>query len=134
MDYIFFATLASITLLVFLTYDIVCQYHKNLLKRMQEFPSHMQLPEQTASQLQFAIPKKHWPCHGPNHSKYSLNYMPKCGRTYGEGVESGWSHMNPVAASTKEMAPSARIETINMHWSAWNHQKTLGFGELYLFQ
>ena len=131
MDYIFLASLVGVTLLVFLTYDIVCQYHKNLIKRMREFPPCMRLSGHTASQLRFAIPKKHWPCHGSDHSKYSLNYLNKCGRTYGEGVESGWSHMNPVASSTKEMAPSARIETLNMHWGAWNHQKTIGFGMLY---
>jgi hypothetical protein len=54
------------------------------------------------------------------------------GRTYGEGIESGWSHMNPVSMSTKEMAPSARREVIDDHWGSWNHQKTIGFGAHFL--
>lgn len=88
MDYILLATLAGSYLLLFITYDIACQYYKNFLKRMQDFPPCMQLKSDVAPKVQWAIPKKHWAVHGPSHSRFSLNFLQKCGRMYGEGIES----------------------------------------------
>ncbi|KAH9911956.1 uncharacterized protein BXZ73DRAFT_21051, partial [Epithele typhae] len=71
----------------------------------------------------FAIPKKHWHVHGANHAQWSLNYLQYVGRTYGEGVESHWGHMNPVHTSTCEMEPGGRHEVVDDHEGAWNWQK-----------
>ncbi|KZT12103.1 uncharacterized protein LAESUDRAFT_625428, partial [Laetiporus sulphureus 93-53] len=49
------------------------------------------------------IPKNHIPVHGPDHMRYSLNYLSKVGCMYGEGIESSWSHMNPITLSAQEM-------------------------------
>ncbi|KAI0083406.1 hypothetical protein BDY19DRAFT_998587 [Irpex rosettiformis] len=133
MDYVLLCALVGTKVPVFLTYDIACQYSKNFAKRVREFPPCMLLDEARVSTMRFAIPKKHWRVHGEkDHSHLSLNYLPYSGRTYGEGIETGWSHMNPVSMSTKEMAPSARREVLDDHWSSWNWQKTLGFGKLFL--
>ncbi|KAI0684251.1 hypothetical protein BC835DRAFT_1409185 [Cytidiella melzeri] len=133
MDYILLSTLIGTSTAVFLTYDIACQYSKNFARRVTDFPPCMRLDSPRVSLLRWAIPGKHWRVHGEkDHSQFSLNYLPYSGRTYGEGIETGWAHMNPVSMSMKEMAPSARREVLNDHWSLWNWQKTLGFGTLLL--
>ena len=58
----------------------------------------------------------------------SFNFLPGVGRTYGEGIESGWSHMNPISMSTKEMGPALRQEVLDDHWGSWNWMKILNFG------
>ncbi|KAI0083018.1 hypothetical protein BDY19DRAFT_901053, partial [Irpex rosettiformis] len=133
MDYILLCTLIGTSVAVFLTYDIACQYSKHFARRVAEFPPCMRLDVARVDSIRWAIPKKHWRVHGEKgHSQFSLNYLPYSGRTYGEGIETGWSHMNPVSMSTKEMAPSSRREVIDDHWNSWNWQKTLGFGTLFL--
>lgn len=82
-------------------------------------------------QIHWAIPKKHIVVHGPNHSQYSFNFLPGVGRTYGEGIESGWSHLNPISMSTKEMGPAYRQEVLNDHWNFWNWNKILNLGKKY---
>ncbi|KAI0069597.1 hypothetical protein K474DRAFT_1680807, partial [Panus rudis PR-1116 ss-1] len=100
---------------------------KNFNKRISDFPPHMQIDFDQIV-LRWGIPKKHIAVHGPNHSKFSFNYLPNVGRTYGEGIESSWSHMNPVAMSTREMGSGARHETLDDHWGAWNWSKIVNFG------
>lgn len=130
MDYILLSTLTGTVVPIFLTYDIACQYSKNFARRVANFPPSMRLDEIRVVSMKWAIPKKHWRVHGEkNHSQFSLNYLLFSGRTYGEGIETGWSHMNPVSMSTKEMAPAGRREVLDDHWGSWNWQKILGFGE-----
>lgn len=128
MDYILLATLIGSYLLLFVTYDIACQYHKNFLKHMRDFPLCMQLQSDTAANVRWAIPKKHWAVHGPNYAKFLLNFVRHCRQMYSKGIESSWSHMNGVALSTKEMAPAVWHENLDSHWNAWNHSKIIGFG------
>ncbi|RDX40776.1 hypothetical protein OH76DRAFT_1489992 [Lentinus brumalis] len=128
MDYLFFSTLVGVVIIILLiSYDIACQWSVNLVKRMADFPIDMWL-DLGRTTLRYAIPKKHYRVHGPNHSRYSLNVNPGVGRTYGEGIESHWGHMNPVALSAREMSPGVRHEHLNDHWGAWNWQKIIGFG------
>ena len=115
---------------VVLTYDLSCQYEKKFVRRMLSYPEELQL-DFDACKIRFAIPKKHWPVHGPNHSRWSLNFLLYMGRIYGEGVESGWSHINPVSFSTREMAPDARSETLDSHWDAYNFQKKIKLGRFH---
>lgn len=126
MDYAFFATLAGLCLGILLTYDIACQYCKNISRRIPKLPSYIQPNTDTLNSMRFAIPKKHWAVHGPNHSQFSLNFLRHVGRTYGEGIESSWSHFNPVAGSTREMSPAVRQENLDDHFGDWNHMKILG--------
>lgn len=114
-------------------YDIACQYHKKFPKRISDhFSPEIQL-NISDIKIQWAIPKKHIIVHGPNHSQYSLNFLPGVGRTYGEGIESSWSHMNPVSMSTKEMGPAMRHEALDDHWSSWNWIKIQGLGTFSTF-
>lgn len=115
--------------LLLICYDIACQYHKKFFKRIGDhFPEEVQL-DTARTKIQWAIPKKHIAVHGPNHSQYSLNFLPGVGRTYGEGIESSWSHMNPVSMSTKEMGPAYRHEVLDDHWGSWNWAKIQNLGD-----
>lgn len=115
-------------ILILISYDIACQFYKNFFKRMMKnFPPTMQL-DTDPSNISWAVPKKHIAVHGPNHSQFSLNFLPGVGKTYGEGIESGWSHMNPISMSTKEMGPAVRHETLDDHWGSWNWMKILALG------
>ncbi|PIL23672.1 hypothetical protein GSI_13421 [Ganoderma sinense ZZ0214-1] len=86
MDFLVFSTIVHLMLMYLISYDITCQWHKRLPICMQALPSHLQRDLEKDS-VRFAIPKKHIRVHGANHSQFSLNYLPKVGRTYGEGIE-----------------------------------------------
>ncbi|KAI0741518.1 hypothetical protein C8Q80DRAFT_1221541 [Daedaleopsis nitida] len=128
MDYLLFSTILGITLLLLISYDIACQWHKKLARRaLKDLPPHI-ATNIAALDIRYAIPKKHIQVHGPNHSRFSFNYLRWVGQTYGEGIEAHWAHMNPVAPSAREMAPGMRREHMDDHWSGWNWQKIVGFG------
>ncbi|KAI0689410.1 hypothetical protein C8T65DRAFT_700260 [Cerioporus squamosus] len=128
MDYLVFSTLIGILILaLLLLYDIACQWSKHFFKRMEEnFPPIMQIDRTKVKDIRFAIPKHHYCVHGGEpHLRWSLNFLRWVGRTYGEGIESHWSHVNPLALSTREMGLGMRHETYDDHWGAWNWQKTI---------
>ncbi|KAI0730668.1 hypothetical protein C8Q76DRAFT_612418, partial [Earliella scabrosa] len=118
MDYLVFSTLIGLILALLISYDIACQWCKNLFARMeQHFPPHMHIDRSKVKDIRFAIPKKHFRVHGGEpHSRWSLNLLRWVGRTYGEWIEAHWSHMNPLATSTREMGPGMRHEVYNDHW------------------
>jgi hypothetical protein len=128
MDYMFFSALQHVTApFKLVSYDIACQWSKNLPRRALAAPHGLKL--EIDNTTRYAIPKFHAPAHGPQcQSKYSLNFLRDVGRTYGEGVESIWAHLNGTAVSTREMSPAFRHETLNAHFSAWNWSKILGLG------
>ncbi|RPD52385.1 hypothetical protein L226DRAFT_474292, partial [Lentinus tigrinus ALCF2SS1-7] len=135
MNYLVFSTVLGLILASLLfSYDIVCQWCKNFFKRMDDnFPPAMRIDRAKVQDIRFAIPKKHYRVHGGEpHSRWSLNYLKHVGRTYGEWIEAHWSHMNPLALSTREMGQGMRHETYNDHWGAWNWQKTISFGSVLL--
>ncbi|KAJ7075957.1 hypothetical protein B0H15DRAFT_791204 [Mycena belliarum] len=51
------------------------------------------------------------------------------GQTDGEAPERGWSYINPLATSTREMAPHLRREVLDMHFNDWNWKKILAMGK-----
>jgi Kyakuja-Dileera-Zisupton transposase len=130
MDFIMLFTLLNIAIMqLVITYDIVCQWFRNLRKRNLQFPEWMRLPDRIFDITRFAIPKFHIYGHGKTcQTRFSLNFLKFMGRTDGEGIERWWSHINPVSMSTKEMGPGSRHDTIDDHAAAWNWQKIVGFG------
>ncbi|KAI9064965.1 hypothetical protein FKP32DRAFT_1568832 [Trametes sanguinea] len=128
MDFLLVSTLLGVyVFLLLISYDIACQYCKNFHRRLREdFPDDMR-PDLDDVHIRWVIPKNHIGVHGPNHSHLSLNNLTGVGRVYGEGVESSWASLNPVAMSTREMALATRHEVLNDHLGAWNWQKTIGF-------
>lgn len=129
MDYILASTLVDVKLShLLIIYDIACQWSKHLQTRLPDLRSALNIDLKSVN-IKFAIPKGHIKGHGKTcQSKYSLNYLPGSARTDGEGVERDWAHMNALTASTREMGPGNRHETLDDHWSSWNWQKIVKLG------
>lgn len=110
------------------SYDIACQWSKNFASRISEFPPSLRF-DLPATTFRTVIPKFHIYAHGKScQSRWSLNYLRWMGRTDGEGVEREWSHINPVALSTRLMGPGGRHDTLDDHWGAWNWRKLVVLG------
>ncbi len=129
MDYILASTLVGANLFrLLIVYDIACQWSKKLRARMSDLPSNIDI-DLNQVEITVAIPKGHIKAHGKQcQSNYSLNYLPGSARTDGEGVERDWAHMNALTASTREMGPGNRQETLDDHWGAWNWEKVKKLG------
>jgi hypothetical protein len=135
MDFIIFSTLeGTIFTGLTLSYDIMCQWSRNLAMRMLQLPSHMHLLPTSLEMVKKVIPKLHIHGHGKScQTTYSLNFLKYSARTNGEEPERWWAHINPVSMSTKEMGPSSRHDTIDDHAAAWNWRKITTFGMQLLF-
>jgi hypothetical protein len=130
MDFItFFGLIGTyITSFVF-SYDIACQWSRNLKKRMPQLPKCMQIDMDKLRRAKFVLPKFHIYNHGTKcQTKFSLNFLRWSARTNGEDPERWWAHINPVSMSTREMGPGARHDTIDDHARAWNWRKIVNFG------
>ena len=114
-----------------LSYDIMCQWWVNLHKRWsaETFPRELRI-ELPPADTKTAIPKYHWRAHEEvGHNKYSLNLMPGVGSTDCEEPERGWFRQDGTAASTREMGPGSRHDTLEDHFGFANWQKFVGLGE-----
>lgn len=131
MDYIVLSVLALISLLrIVITYDIACQWSKNLDKRMGNYPTSLQLPETT--KVVSAIPSWHINGHGTScQTDFALAYMSGMGRTCGDEIEQSFSHTNSLGSSYREMAPGARHDALNDMYSAYNFRKIVRFRSCY---
>jgi len=134
MDFILFNSLiGSRNELLLFSYDIACQWSRNMSQCLAQLPSSMQLSDTQIQMLWFAIPKFHISAHGLNcQSNFSFNYQPYMVCTDGEDLERWWAHINPVSMSTKEMGPGACLDTLDNHASTWNWQKIMGFGRCFM--
>ena len=133
MDFIVLSSMSGSQVpLLTLSYDIACQWSRNIKKRMSQLPSFMQLSPETLESIRFVIPKFHIYGHGkPCQIKYSLNFLKHSGRTDGEEPERWWAHINPVCMSTREMSAGARKDTLDDHASSWNWHKITDLGRLF---
>lgn len=130
MDYLFFSSLqgTDITELV-VSYDIVCQWSINLWERMKLYPRSLHIDHEGRHNFRFLIPKFHLPAHVlACQTTFSFNFNQHVGRTDGEAPECGWSNINPVATSTREMGPGSRRDTLDDHFGDWNWKKTILMG------
>ena len=127
MDFVvFFSLLGVILPWIVITYDIGCQWSKKIRKRMEKFPTEMQIPETT--QVDVKIPGWHINGHGEScRNNFNLSYMEGAGRTVGEDIETTWAGTNSLAPSVREMGPAARHDTLNDHWNGWNFKKIVSF-------
>ena len=115
------------------SYDIACQWEIYLRRRVADdsFPHHLKIELPVGRELRFAIPKYHFNGHGQlNHSQYSLNLKPGSGRMDGEEIERTWGRNNATAASTREMGPGSRHDTLEDHFGWHNFRKMVGLGTL----
>lgn len=128
MDYLFFSSISqnAPTRLV-VSYDIACQWSKNLWTRLENYGQKINYDEDTVT---FLIPKFHLPAHKDLcHSLYSFNLTTYVGRTDGEAVERGWAFVNGFASSTKEMGPGARRDRLDDVFGDYNWRKITILGE-----
>ncbi|KAJ6479764.1 hypothetical protein C8R45DRAFT_1101208 [Mycena sanguinolenta] len=128
MDYLFLPSLMGIVLLTIIaSYDIACQWSRNLFERMKHMPSHMQLPDWI--QIEYKVPKFHLPPHVKKcHAPYSFNYTKGVGRTDREGVERNWAWLNRAARFISVMGPGSRDNTMDdlCGWTNWRKTVDLG--------
>ena len=132
MDFFFYSGLKD-TLIkcVVVSYDIACQWYKKFYSRMAEaFPSLWCINTLDVD-IRFLVPKFHLPAHIEKcQQSFSFNYAKFVGRTDGEAPERGWSDLNGLAYSTREMGPGARQDTIEDHLGDWNWKKIIDMGKL----
>ncbi|KAF7296779.1 CxC2 domain-containing protein [Mycena indigotica] len=132
MDWIFASIARHLhrALRLMVSYDIACQWAKNLRGRLEKLPTMLRLSLILAL-IRFVVPKLH--IHGHTlicQLLYSLNWVPGSGQTDGEGIERPWSMIGGVAASTRVSGPGARADILDDHWSYWNWKKLLGLPKL----
>jgi hypothetical protein len=130
MDYIFVMGLADSEMAeLYVSYDIACQWHKNIWDRMSKFPVRIQ-ERMKRKHMVFLIPKFHLPAHiAACNILFSFHLTRYVGMTDGEAPERGWSMLNPLASSTAEMGPGMRRDTINDAFNDMNHRKIIGLGK-----
>ncbi|KAK7055702.1 CxC2 domain-containing protein [Favolaschia claudopus] len=131
MDYMLWQSLQYYDdiLQLFISYDIVCQWFKNVWIRLAKYSPELQ--ERGVRRFYtWLIPKFHLPAHIEDcNVLFSFNLTPFVGQTDGEAPERGWAHINGLATSTKEMGPGARRDTLDDAFNDWNHKKIIGLGK-----
>ncbi|KAK7435536.1 hypothetical protein VKT23_019587 [Stygiomarasmius scandens] len=119
----------SLLLIFLISYDIACQWSKNLAKRLRELPSFLRLHLvlKVLKFFKFVIPKLHILGHLIKcQEKYSLSYTLGVGETDAESIERLWSGLGPVSTSIKEMGPGSHHDTLEDHIGHWNWKKIVG--------
>ncbi|KAK6988879.1 CxC2 domain-containing protein [Favolaschia claudopus] len=131
MDYLLWKSLEYYDdiLQLFISYDIVCQWHKNVWIRLAQY--NPELRQRGVRRFYtWLIPKFHLPAHIEDcNVLFSFNLTPFVGQTDGEAPERGWAHINGIATSTKEMGPGARRDALDNAFNDWNHKKVIGLGK-----
>jgi Kyakuja-Dileera-Zisupton transposase len=133
MDFIIFsAILGTALLMITFSYDICCQWSRNVKKRMPQLPAYMHLKKKILRAAKIVLPKLHLHNHGKKcQLNLNLNFLRWSAQSDLEDPERWWAHLNPLSMSTREMGEGARQDTINDHALAWNWRKITRFGEFY---
>ena len=109
------------------TYDIACQWSKNLSHRLQTYSCIAPLNLDALKSFRVAVPKFHLVGHGAScQTTFNLAFIDGVGMTHGEGVETIWSHSTSLATWSRENGPGARHLILDDHWTGWNWSKLVG--------
>lgn len=113
-----------------LTYDVICQWKKKLWDvRMPKMPDSIRISRGKV-RLLLGVPKFHLVVHEkPCHAPHSLGFTKGSGETDGESIERNWAETNGAAASTKEMGPGSRHDTLDDLCGHSNWMKTVGLSK-----
>ncbi|KAK7039759.1 CxC2 domain-containing protein [Favolaschia claudopus] len=125
MDWIFASFLRWIhqRLRKVVSYDIVCQWYKQLKQRLADLPPLVRL-HIILLFFAFVIPKMHIHSHIlACQLWFSLNLLPGAGQTDGEGIERPWANVGG-------MGPGSRRDCLDDHWAFWNWCKLIGLAAL----
>ena len=129
MDYLFLSSAQQATpRCLVVSYDIACQWSRNLATRCTAYG-----PEAAfivaEHQIRYLVPKFHLLAHIQHcQANYSFNFTPLVGRTDGEAPERGWSAINAIAGSTKQMGPGSWLDTLDDHFGDYNWRKVASIG------
>ncbi|KZV59243.1 hypothetical protein PENSPDRAFT_595836, partial [Peniophora sp. CONT] len=136
MDYIAARVHASINVdEVVYSYDIACQWHKKLRRRLRSIsPAFAGIYDGATQMLakiwHFVVPKMHIEGHNEKcNGRYNFSWTRWVGQTDGEGCERVWAGANPAATSMREMGPGSMKDTIDDLSGSWNFQKLCGLRE-----
>jgi hypothetical protein len=111
---------------VVITYDIGCQWGKNLHRRLSNYISIPSLDLSMLRSFRVGVPKFHLIGHGQSCQLGSnLALMDGVGMTHGESVETIWSHSTSLATWSRENGPAARHLILDDHWTGWNWSKVV---------
>ena len=112
---------------VLVSYDIRCQWVKNLQSCISLYPISESLNLSSLSYWRVVVPKFHLSGHGEScQVAYNLNYTKGAGHMDGEHIEGGWSLSGNMAVWTHKNGPNARRAILDNHWGSLNWQKLLG--------
>jgi hypothetical protein len=130
MDFILMSSLAGFDLKeLTISYDIACQWGKNLQERIRKLPADMQLDFEPIL-FQCGLPVWHASSHEAECTNAnSLSFVPGVAKTDGEGIERLWAELNALAFHTKNMGIGHRADTIEDKINYHNFMKNLGQGE-----
>jgi hypothetical protein len=107
-----------------LVYDVICQRFKRLNKLIDECPE-LAVLSQTA--ITPAVGAFHLAEHIDScFSQFSLNFIQDAGQLGGEIVETLWTPLNKLKASTRVMSQPHRHEVLDFHLFDSNLKKLLG--------
>ncbi|KAJ6543417.1 hypothetical protein DFH09DRAFT_1367992 [Mycena vulgaris] len=115
---------------IVLTYDVYCQYFKNITSRFKRwFPSMADF----IGRLAGAVPKMHIRNHVAQcQSQWSTNFQDYLAFLIGELIEGSWAEMNQFAGSTKEQNHGHRHDSLDDGCGQWNWDKLIHMAETLL--
>ncbi|KAJ6503466.1 hypothetical protein C8R47DRAFT_969052 [Mycena vitilis] len=130
MDYVLMSAIAGLTLLALtISYDIACQWKKNLPVRNEKLDPRIQLDLEKID-VQCGLPVWHAGSHEKScEDENSLSILPGVGKSDGEGVERFWGDVGPASFHTKDMGLGNRADTLEDKIDHHNHRKNLGQGD-----
>ncbi|KAJ7024364.1 hypothetical protein C8F04DRAFT_969055 [Mycena alexandri] len=130
MDYIVMSCLAGFALMMLtISYDIACQWKKNLKPRNALLPEPIRL-DLDKVEVQCGLPVWHASSHEAEcNNENSLSVLVGVGKSDGEGVERTWADLNPAAFHTKEMGAGNRHNTLEDKIDSHNFLKNLTHGD-----
>lgn len=128
MDLVLFSTLlptinSGITR-VLVSYDIGCQWSKNLGKRLHLYPITSSFDLSSLAYWRVVLPKFHLAGHGKDcQLRFNINFTHGAAWMTGEMIESGWAQSGSMVIWTRENGPFTRHAVLDDHWSSENWQK-----------
>ncbi|KAI5823238.1 hypothetical protein K523DRAFT_255521, partial [Schizophyllum commune Tattone D] len=115
-----------------LSYDIACQFSKNLVDRIKKLPGLLRY-DAVAKTMRFVVPKLHILGHKMACQLFfNLAYLLGGARTDGEGVERPWAYLGLLGASLRQMGPGSAADTLEDHLNYWNWLKLIAIGRFLL--
>jgi hypothetical protein len=126
VDYVFYSALIGVTTLVWVGYDIACQWHVNLHKR--DVPVECK-PTFSVPKLKKEVGALHVIGHKSECQQiFTPEFLEHNGRTNPDNIEHGWATMNGVSLACRRMTPGHRSDTLDDHLGHYNWMKTINLG------